>query len=193
MKISKSNKKKILEGIYYFKIDELKLLCGELEISVVGKKQDLINHILSSLNLQDDSINNGKDLKTKLPKRHPKNANSETHIIPGEYTNGKKSRQIFKNLIGEHFSFTIYGMDWIKECWDNHIYPSYKDFAEYWSTEYQRRKAGGSFSGPKTNRRVLFFRENKGLTKDQLEKAWKKERELNVVSVRSIISKSLKK
>lgn len=188
--MNKTDKGTLQKSIYFLKIEELKSIAQKLELSSQGKKIDLINQIFQYFRIKEASL---PEINSKLlPKKHKGKVGSDTHIIPNEYTNGKKSRAIFKELIGDHFKFTSYGMDWIKLCWQHDIYPSYKDFATYWIKETARRKAGESFQSAPTNRRVIFFRENKGMNKVALEKAWVKERARNAKVVSDLVNKHLK-
>lgn len=181
-----ADKKKLKEAIYFLKVEELKQLIVQLNLGKpTGRKNDLIVTILSHFKIkaQDHTVLGDY----KLPNKHKANVTSETHIIPGKYTNGKKSREIFKELIGEHFHFTVYGMEWIKKCWEAEIYPSYNEFSQFWESEYHRRKSGSDFKSLSTNRRVVFFRANKGLGKVELEAKWELERARNVAIVKNIL------
>ena len=81
-------------------------------------------------------------------------------------------------MIGKHFSFTTYGMGWIRAQWQEGKCPTYEAFAVYWQAEYERRKNTGDFKSPKTLQRVTLFRKLKdqNLSKEELEDAWYEER-----------------
>lgn len=184
----KRDQKKLAEAIYFLKLSELKQFLAERELATSGKKQELIDRILEYCGLPPAQTNQKSKLDFIPKKRGEKDSyTSETHIIPGQYTNGQLSRQKFKELIGQHFKFTTYGMTWIKECWAKGITPSYEDFAKYWQSEYDRRKSGGDFQSAQTNRRVVFFRDHKGLSKEALEKAWQSERKRMYETVRELL------
>lgn len=181
--MTKADQKKFQESIYYLKVDELKRVCGRLGLAQTGSKAELIQSVFKFYGLKE---------KTLLPKSFEKYAgklSQETHILPGYYSNGQKSREIFKQLIGDHFHFTTYGMNWIKSQWVDEKYPTYKQFARFWQSEYDRRKSGESFKSADTNARVRFFRAKKGLglSKDELEALWQKERKRNKAIVMRII------
>ena len=162
------------ESIYFLKIEELKSVLTYFKLSTSGGKKDLIARIFNHLDIHDAD---DSQVTRNLPSAHPENASVETHIMPKHYTNGREYREKFELMIGSHFTFTSYGMEWIRDCWGNGIYPSYQDFADYWSKEYDRRKNGGPYKGPMTNRRVEFFKENSGMTKAELEELWASERQ----------------
>lgn len=53
-----------------------------------------------------------------------------TVMLKGAYKNDLKTRLFFKNLIGEHFHFTAFGIDWLNDCWMAGDPPSYGAFAK---------------------------------------------------------------
>ncbi|MEO0335653.1 MAG: hypothetical protein AAF202_04635 [Pseudomonadota bacterium] len=171
-KLSKAKKEQFLESIYYLKVDELKTISGELGATKKGAKADLIHAILLHLGISAAV----KKPQSKKFAKYQGPLKPEKYILPGHYTNGAASREKLRRLIGEHFSFTTFGMDWIKAQWAESSYPTFQQFAKFWQAEFNRRQAGGSFQSAMTNARVRFFRENKGLSKSQLEKGWEKER-----------------
>ena len=64
-----------------------------------GKKQELM-----------DFSNNFRVRKGKKYPLQPK-----TKILIGAYKNDLATRLFFKELIGDHFHFTTFGIDWINE------------------------------------------------------------------------------
>jgi hypothetical protein len=50
------------------------------------------------------------------------------------------TRNFFKKLIGPHFHFTAFGIDWLNERWLDGNPPTYKEFADYWIQETAKRK-----------------------------------------------------
>jgi len=173
-KLTKKQKEKLKEALYFLKKEELSLILSKASQETMGCKQDLIDRVEGLFSTVPQ-----KEKQTAASSRLKSNTQNSHLISPKTYTNGQKSRQIFLKLIGPHFKFTTYGMDWIKKQWALGKEPSYRDFAEYWQKEFQRRQDGGDFKSKLTNRRVVFFREHKGLglSKAELEQAWKTKRE----------------
>ena len=187
-RLSDNQKTLLTEAIYFLKIDELKEIAGMLDVPPKGKKGDILNQIFAVFGIASDDFS-VIDVFT-LPAQHPSDASPATHIMPQHYTNGKAARALFKDLIGPHFTFTGYGMEWIKACWAADIYPSYEAFAEFWRNETERRKTG-AFKSLSTNRRVRFFRQHKGMERPALEQAWSDERAKQVGIVKAIIKNHL--
>ena len=177
----------IKTNIYFLNLKELRWILKSFSLSVSGKKQDLIHRILEHLRLPSDEANGVypiaglRKLKTS--------DDADNHIVEGIYKNNRHYRSLFTKKVGPHFKFTSFGMDWIKQCWKLGINPSFDDFVLYWEKEYERRKNGGAFKSKLTNRRVVFFRDNRGTPKEQLEAQWHSVREKAVEQVLRALKK----
>ena len=179
----------IAESIYYLKLDELRTLSRDLGLSDAGAKGILIQGILNQIGVHtEDGRAISKGRQTKFA-RYTGDLSPETHILPGFYTNGQAMRSRFTALVGPHFSFTNYGMEWIREQWISDRYPTYEEFASYWQGEHDRRKEGGEFASLQTNARVRFFRAHRGdgLSREALDAAWQEERQRRVAEVRRLL------
>lgn len=132
------------DSLYYLHVGELKDYCNQLDLSVKGKKVFLINRIMHF-------IKTGK--KIDLPK-YPSNSifkgknflppSKEGLMLKGSYKNDLKTRLFFKGIIGQHFHFTAFGIDWLESAWMNGKPPTYQEFADMWVKEYEFRKTHGS-------------------------------------------------
>lgn len=183
------------DAIYYLKVPELEYYITTLGIAAGPRKESMIAALLQ--------FAGRSPAPTDRPAAEPPGLSAEarrtlqtrfapqTHIVPGHYTNGPASRARFKQLIGPHFSFTSYGMEWIRRQWAAGSCPTYQDFATFWQTEFERRKAGGAYTSKKTLQRVQFFRKmgGKGLSKIELERAWSAERERQAGVARAILER----
>jgi hypothetical protein len=190
--LSQTDLKNLESAIYFLKVTELKQICEKFNQCHKGSKQDLINTLLAFAR-GDDNYSPNKQISAAEQALRD-NANSYdpgVYLVPGVYTNNKASRAILLELIGRHFTFTSYGMDWIKAQWHEGNCPSYLEFADYWQTEYQKRKNRDDFASKQTLKRVNFFREMKGenLSKQELEKAWAVERAKQATTAFSLFSK----
>jgi hypothetical protein len=173
-----SDRENIEQAVYFLKINELKSLCELANVPLSPSKQSLIDGLLAyafDTKKQDKTYRKWK--KSELDSIESQ-FNPSRFIIPGKYANNRANKALFKQSIGPHFSFTSYGMDWIREQWEKGIFPSYKSFEEYWQMEYERRKSGGEFTSAKTLQRVNYLRKmkNSGLDKEGLEAGWARER-----------------
>lgn len=181
-------------SIYFLKVPELKQLLTDAGIKPTGSKQTMINSLIAYA--KGDSTRPSAPQFTDGERALRQKANQydpTVFIVPGVYTNNRKSRELFLTLIGRHFSFTTYGMDWIKDRWAEGTCPTYQAFAEFWQEEYLRRKNNGAFKSKQTLQRVQFFRamKDRNLSKGELEDAWAREREHHatraIASIRKII------
>ncbi|MEL6224163.1 MAG: SAP domain-containing protein [Cyanobacteria bacterium J06627_8] len=191
--MNEANACQLAESIYYLKLDELRLICQSLSLPERGAKGMLVKRVLNAVGVVSEdvrAISAGREIKFPGYRGPLK---PEQYILPGHYTNGSRMRTKLKTLIGEHFHFTNYGMEWIRERWRTKQYPTFEEFATFWQQEYERRQSGGEFESLATNARVRFFRalEGKGLTRNQLEAAWQAERLRHVKLVSSILKISI--
>lgn len=193
--MNKAAKNLILDSIYYLKISELNELSKALELRPVKGKANIINSILIHLDIKPTAKNIISNDKFE---KYTGSLDPNKYLLPGYYTSGKKYREIFKNNVGEHFKFTSYGMEWIKDQWQQNKYPSIDEFCNFWSKEFKARVSGSSFISLQTNARVRFFRDNKGLSKEKLEANWasfrnkKKKHLIKTLKSQGIVKKSFK-
>lgn len=104
-------------SLHYLHVSELKTCCENFNLSVKGKKLDLINGIIhflqtgEKLNLRKyPSISLTKNKDTCILK-------PDALMLKGAYKNDLKTRLFFKGIIGEHFHFTAFGVDWLENRW----------------------------------------------------------------------------
>jgi hypothetical protein len=167
------------QALNFLHIDELQHICTQLSLPIKGKKALIIAAILhfvetgkSMTKIQIPNISYAK--KGQTYPLHP-----DTLILKRAYKNDLKTRLFFKQLIGEYFHFTAFGIDWLNECWINGNPPTYQEFADMWSKEYQRRKQFGST--PKEewayiNFAQKFAHDHKNASHQAIIQAWKIER-----------------
>lgn len=116
-------------------------------------------------------------LKAKMGVEYP--LTPHTLILKGSYKNDLKTRLFFKELIGNYFHFTAFGIDWLEARWLEGKPPTYQDFAEMWKTEYAKRKKLGTT--PKEewayiNFTQKFMNTHPDADRATLLKAWEAER-----------------
>ena len=176
--------------LYYFHVHELKETCNRFQLSSSGKKKDLILRLLSyfkSGKKQElmDFPNSSKAHKGENYPLQPK-----TKILMGAYKNDLNTRMFFKKLIGDHFHFTAFGIDWINERWAKGDPPTYQEFASFWENEYESRKIRKAT--PKKEWAYLNFihrysKEHPEFSKTQVVEAWKLERNSYVQQSKMIL------
>jgi hypothetical protein len=176
--------------LYYFHVHELKEVCDQFQLSSSGKKKDLVLRILAYLKSGKkqelmDFPDNARAHKGEKYLLEPK-----TKILIGAYKNDLATRMFFKELIGSHFHFTAFGIDWINERWAKGNPPTYQEFASFWKKEYESRKI--QKATPKKEWAYLNFiqrcsKEHPEFSKVQIVKAWKLERNSHVQKAKMIL------
>ena len=181
----------IKNSLLYFHVSELKNLCVKLKLQESGKKIILIKNILYFLET-------GKiQYKPKIPdvskaKSGQKIALEKNQLIlKGSYKNDLKTRNFFKEMIGNHFHFTAFGIDWIENLWLEGKPPTYLEFANMWKFEYEKRQKSGS--SPKEEWMLIRFCQNyvknhPSSSKQQMMESWKLERKKNLKIVSNYFS-----
>lgn len=193
MKTEKLDFSELLENLLFLHVDELKGYCQRLNLSIKGKKLALVHKIMHFLQTGQ---------KAETP-QYPaiscaKNKNitlcPDAKILKGSYKNDLKTRLFFRNLIGQHFNFTAFGIDWIEERWLAGDPPTYQEFADMWQHEYLSRKTHGS--APKQEWAYINFVQQHNLnhpnaSREEILEAWKAERNLRKEYVEEIIQARL--
>lgn len=130
----------LYQALFYLNINQLKDLCKQLKIQPHGEKIDLIENI-------QQFITTGKPTTAPIiptvSKAQPKKIYplaADTLILQGAFKNDLKTRVFLKKLIGDHFHYTAFGIDWIKAQWLIGTPPTYQQFATYWQQEYTHRQ-----------------------------------------------------
>lgn len=168
----------IESSIYFLKVEELAALSKIANIKCVNSKQGLIDNILNAaFGISKIQKARKKWSKAEISEAEKK-FDPDVYMLPILYTNSAEYKKRFKRNIGKHFTFTSYGMNWVKDKWDEGIFPTFEEFETYWQGEYERRSKSDDFVSPKTLQRVNYFRKmkNKGLTQQELEDGWLEER-----------------
>jgi len=127
-------------ALLYLNLAELKETCEQLNIPAAGEKMALIDRIITYV----------KKKKSIPPNQFPTISHAQKGVVYpltpkglilyGDYKNDLRTRLFMKELVGEHFNFTSYGNDWIKEQWYAGSRPTYANYAQYWQNEYMKRQ-----------------------------------------------------
>ncbi|GMU19861.1 MAG: hypothetical protein AMXMBFR12_10520 [Candidatus Babeliales bacterium] len=176
MKIEKT---KLFEALYFLKMSELKALCLKLGLPYSEKKGqviDTIKHFVNTGNVLEipeiPSISKAK--KNQIYPLAP-----DTKMLLGSYKNDAQTRAFFKKLIGPHFHFTAFGIDWLNERWQAGKPPTYQEFADMWQKEVDNRK--NKKPQPKQEWALITFVQkymevHPDATKTEVNNAWHKKR-----------------
>ncbi len=139
----------------YLNVSELKQACAMFDLPSKGKKGDIITRIITYLD---------SGVVTQLPtvppqslaKNHPpQDLRPKALMLQGGYKNDAKTRALFKEMIGPHFHYTAFGVDWLMDRWLQGDPPTYQEFADYWVEETERRKL--TKVKPKSEWRLITF------------------------------------
>ncbi len=186
--------KQLQVSLLYLKMMELRDICIQLKLPKNGKKLALIERILKYL--ETGNIQTLPEIpsisKAKSDCKYP--LSPETLILKGAYKNDLKTRLFLKNLVGPHFHFTAYGIDWIEECWLSGKPPTYKEFASYWEQERLRRvkeKDAPKKEWAYINFTQGYLRQNPIASKTKILAEWEKERKKHAALINEILKKDV--
>lgn len=129
------------EALCHMHVSELKSLLISLKLSNKAfNKNELVERLIYY-------AKTGKELPAlKIPEisKAKKYINyslaPNTLILYGSYKNDLATRKFFQQIIGNHFHFTAYGIDWLRERWLAGNPPTYAEFAKEWQDEFERNK-----------------------------------------------------
>lgn len=184
------NYNQLYEALHYLKVKELRALCDRFGVPADGNKVALINCIMTF-------VKTGKIVeapvmpaasKAQRGKLYP--LDPRTLMLHGNYKNDAKTRAFFKKIIGEHFHYTAFGIDWLNERWMAGNPPTYGEFAVMWQEETERRAQ--QKAPPKKEWALIRFTQNfvekyPDASRDELHAAWEKERLRNVALVMRLL------
>ena len=186
MLIDKNQEQKLRAAILYLNMQELKNICVHYNLAHKGDKIELIERIITYTTT--GKITAEKQIPA-ISKAQPKMnypLAAQTLILAGSFKNDLKTRMFLKSLIGQHFAYTAYGIDWIKQQWMQETPPTYAQFAAYWQSEYLARKNDKAPLKPQwayLNFLDRYQKEYPTASKVQAIAAWNIERQLHVTKV----------
>lgn len=179
------------EAILYLKMNQLKSVCEKLTLDSSGKKGELIERIITFLKTGNKITAPAMPAISKAKSGAHYPLAPHTFMLSGAYVNDLATRNFFKSLIGEHFHFTAYGIDWLNERWMAGKPPTYAEFADFWEAERLRRKK--QKPNPKDEWAYInflqdYYAKHSNASKTDATVAWKvKQREM-VEKVMSILN-----
>lgn len=137
--LTNQEQQNLYDALLYMKMAELKKSCQMLSLPDGGKKIDLIDRIMTF-------IKTGKIQKSPIipdisyAKNYPPQVlHNSSLMLYGDYKNDANTRAFFKKIIGAHFHFTAFGIDWLNDRWLKGAPPTYQEFADYWVKETAQR------------------------------------------------------
>jgi hypothetical protein len=185
----------LFQALHYMKMAELKQSCSLLSIPDVGKKSELINRIMQYV--QKGIILETPPIPAQSKSAHhpPQPLHPGALMLYGSYKNDAQTRAFFKTVVGPHFHFTAFGIDWLAHRWQEGDPPTYQEFARYWQEEYTRRKQ----DTPEPKKEWAYIRflqrmqqENPHYPKGDLLSAWKKLQAAQAQQAYILLKKAIK-
>ena len=184
------------ESLLFMRVQELRDTCKQLNLLFSGIKGTLIQRIIYFCKtgkvakeeiIPDISKAKKGDYYPLLP---------ETLILYGNYRNDSATRAFMKALVGNHFHFTAFGIDWIKGHWIAGNPPSFQEFADFWQQQYLANKQ--KKPTPKEEWAYIKFTQNYLSTKPaashkDIIEDWKQEQRRQVRKAQQIIQSCLSK
>lgn len=194
-KLSRKEQIDLREALSHLHVHELEKQLESLLLSTKGfNKKELIDRLMHY-------ACTGKELPpieipsiSKAQKDTSYPLAPETLMLHGSYKNDAQTRDFFKALIGEHFHFTAYGIDWLRERWLEEDPPTYAEFAEYWQDDYENKTLNKKV--PKQELAYIRFTQDFGkanpkASKTELFAAWEEKRKQYVELVHAIFHNEL--
>ena len=183
-------------SLLYMKMGQLKQVCIRLALPAQGKKTELINRIVEFVQT-GRIVRPGIMPTASLAKNYPlQELNAASLMLYGSYKNDALTRAFFTSLIGPHFHFTAYGIDWLNQRWHEGNPPTYQEFANYWVDETEQRK--NKKAAPKQEWAFIRFLQKMATEQPTMQQAdlmssWKALQDEKVLEVDALIKKALHK
>lgn len=180
------------EALSHLHIHELEQQLEILHLSTKGfNKKELIDRIMHYTCTGKELLPIEIPITSKAQKNTEYPLEPDTLMLHGSYKNDAQARDFFKSLIGEHFHFTIYGTDWLRERWLEEDPPTYQEFAEYWQNDYEDRMLN-----KRAHKQELVYNQfahefkqaNPKASKSDLLAAWEEKRKQYVELVRAFFN-----
>lgn len=130
----------LYDALHYMKMQELKHACTKLYLPAQGKKIALINRIMTFIKTSIIEIDAKIPAASRAKSYSLQPLAPKSYMLYGAYKNDAITRDFFKKLIGPHFHFTAFGIDWLNDRWQQGSPPTYQEFADYWQQETAWRK-----------------------------------------------------
>jgi hypothetical protein len=189
---SDSQIKKIENSLLFLNVSELKQVAKNLGLIFSKTKLELIDSIIYFLKTGIDKPSLIIPAVSKAKKGRSYQLLPNALMLHGSYKNDLKTRIFFKELIGPHFHFTAFGIDWLNSRWIFGNPPTYLEFSTMWQEQYLKSKT--EKIAPKKEWAFInfvqnFLKDNQNSNKLIILNAWNVEREKNKEFVFSFLTK----
>jgi len=185
-----NEQQELFTALLYCNISELKNICIHFELPTQGEKIKLIENIQLYVTTEKIAIHQEIPASSKAQPKTIYPLTPNTLMLKGSFKNDLKTRIFLKSLIGNHFHYTAYGIDWIKNLWMQGTPPTYAQFAVYWQSEHEARQTTKAAMKPEWAYLNFLDRYKKtypAASKSQAIASWKIERKIYVEKVKTIL------
>jgi len=182
------------ESLNFLKMEELRALAGKFSLVEKGKKKEIIDRIVhffktGSIAEEPKMPDVSRAQRGKIYPLHP-----NTLMLKGAYKNDLKTRLFFKSLVGDHFHFTAFGIDWLNDRWMRGARTTYQEFAQMWQAEMAKRKSDPV--APKEEWAYINFTQHllqihPKASRKMLVDSWEIERQRHKAIISKILEKDL--
>jgi len=184
------------DRLHYMKMPELKKACEMLRLSPSGKKAELVKRIMSFIKTGEIVYSPTIPVKACVQYYPRQPLAAQSLMLYGGYKNDAQARALFKKLIGSHFHFTAFGIDWLNKRWQEGKPPTYQEFADYWVEE----KACCTRNKPEPKEEWAYIRFLQNMnkvrphaTKEYLMHEWKLLQAQQAENARKLLNKVIEK
>ncbi|HZW61454.1 MAG TPA: hypothetical protein VFF04_04460 [Candidatus Babeliales bacterium] len=190
------NIQELKESLNHLHVSELKSICLQLELPTNKKKGALIASIIAFIETGKILGNPVIPPISKYKKTSCSVLEPETLILYGNYKNDHATRAFMKKLVGDHFHFTAFAQDWLHDRWLAGNPPTYKEFADYWTQEYNARKekkASAKQEWAYINFVQKYVQEKPDAKHTVIAQEWQKHRQKHARKAENILKKLFEK
>ena len=162
----------------YFMKTELVNLSKKLELPTNGSKMELQNGIIYYIKNKKQNKNiKIKKIKEQIPKKVPINLTPDTKLSEG-YICNLITRNFFKKHIGDHFHFTYFLNEYVK----NNPNKTYQDAINYWNYQYNnpelfKKKYEKTGKFEYNNFMKKYYEDHENASLDNVIKGWNEHKE----------------
>ena len=186
---------KLNNAVLFFNMQELKRVCEGFGFSSAGKKMALITRITTYIETGEIVLEPVIPAASRAQRGEKVELTPHGMILHGSFKNDAATRAFLKTLVGNHFHYTAFGLDWINERWLAGNPPTFAQFAQFWQIEFSARKkqkAPLKKEWALLNFVAAYIKKYPAAPREEVVIAWKHERALQVEAGMEILRKALK-
>ena len=192
--LNTTERAKLSGSIVFFNIQELKRMCEGLRLPGAGKKMALITRIMTYLETGEVVLSPLIPAVSRPQRGEKQELAPAAKMLYGSFKNDAATRAFLKTLVGKHFHYTAFGLDWLNERWLAGNPPTFAEFATFWQAETNARKkqkAPLKKEWALLNFVMAYIKKYPEAPREEVVIAWKHERALQVEAGMQLLRKAL--